>query len=84
MALYTINLISHHGAIWDADELDCDTDEEAVAFAENLSVPAFGNGYDVWQQERLVHRHRERHGRAGPSDLGDPPGAVSPALPTSP
>jgi hypothetical protein len=64
MALYTINLISHHGTVRDADELDCDTDEEAVAFAEDLNVPAFGNGYDVWQQERLVHRYREHDSRA--------------------
>jgi hypothetical protein len=84
MALYTINLISHRGTVWDADELDCDTDEEAVAFAEDLNVPASGNGYDVWQQERLVHRHRERHSRAGGSDLSDPSGAMPSALPSSP
>jgi hypothetical protein len=84
MALYTINLISHHGAVRDADELDCDTDEEAVAFAEDMNVPAFGNGYDVWQQERLVCRHRERDSRAWPSDLRNPHDAMSRALPKSP
>lgn len=47
------------GGVWDTDELDCDTDEQAVAFADDLNIPAFGNGFDVWAEDRLVHRHRE-------------------------
>jgi hypothetical protein len=59
MALYTIQLVDGRGVVWDTDELDCDTDEQAVAFADDLNVPAFGNGFDVWAKDRLVHRHRE-------------------------
>ena len=60
MALYRVQLLDGIGVVWDADEVDCDTDEQAVAFADDFSVPAFGNGFDVWNQDRLVHRHRER------------------------
>ena len=64
MALYRVNLISRRGIVWDADELDCDTDEEAVAFADDFNVPVFGAGFDVWQEQRLVHRYREPAGHA--------------------
>ncbi|MGH7073568.1 MAG: hypothetical protein ACREFD_05120 [Stellaceae bacterium] len=61
MPLYTINFIDHAGNVRDSDERDCDTDEEAIAFAHDMNVPGIGNGFDIWHQDRLVHRHR-RHG----------------------
>ena len=60
MAVYRVNFLDHSGAVRDAEELDCDSDDEAVAFADDLNVPAWGDGFDVWQRERLVLQHRER------------------------
>jgi hypothetical protein len=58
MPSYTVNFVDHGDNVWDSDELDCDTDEEAIARAHDLNVSSIGDGFDVWHRERLVHRHR--------------------------
>lgn len=58
MAIYRIHFVDHGNRSFAVHELDCALDDEAVAGAHKLDVPFIGAGFDVWQDDRLVHRHR--------------------------
>jgi hypothetical protein len=48
---YRVYFLDHKDRITDAVELDCDTDEEAIAAAEGHAT---GRKIEVWQQGRKV------------------------------
>ena len=58
MARYRIHFIDQSGKVFDAIELQRDSDEAALEEAYRLDVPSVGTGFDLWQEKRLVHRHR--------------------------
>ena len=55
---YRIHFIDRRGKVFDAIELQRDTDETAIEEAHRLDVPSVGSGFDLWHGKRLVHRHR--------------------------
>lgn len=58
MASYHVRFVDHGNNRFAVHELDCAHDDEAVDKAHQLDVPFIGAGFDVWQNDRLVHRHR--------------------------
>ena len=58
MAFYDLHFVDHADNVFDALQLEHDADEAAIAEAHRLNVRSIGNGFDIWQGRRLVHRHR--------------------------
>ena len=59
MARYRVRFLDHGENVYATHELDHDDDEAAIAAAHRLNVlPHLGVGFEVWHDERLVHRHR--------------------------
>ena len=58
MAYYNVHFVDHAGNVYDALDREHDTDEAAIDEAHRLNVPNIGNGFNLWHEHRLVHRHR--------------------------
>jgi hypothetical protein len=58
MAFYHVHFVDHADEIYATHYLSHDTDEEAIQAALNINVPSVGAGFEVWDDDRLVHRHR--------------------------
>jgi len=58
VALYRVHFVDHGGNVFDAMQLERDTDEAAIQEAHRINVPNIGAGFDVWHEWRLVHKYR--------------------------
>jgi hypothetical protein len=58
MAQYDVYFVDQASNVYDAVRLEQDTDDAAIVAAHRLNVASIGNGFDVWRERRLVHRHR--------------------------
>ncbi len=58
MAFYKVHFVNHGDHIFGVQEFERETDEAAIEHARRLDVPTIGAGFDLWHEERLVHRHR--------------------------
>jgi len=58
VAFYRVHFVDHGDNIYSTDYVETDQDEKAVAVARRLNVPSIGAGFEVWDDERLVHRQR--------------------------
>lgn len=58
MALYRVHFVDHGGNIYGTQDLEHDEDEDAIEEAHRRNVPSIGGGFEVWQDDRLIHKHR--------------------------
>ena len=59
MAFYRIHFVDHGDNIRAAHHVECDDDGEAIETGHRLNVlPSMSAGFEVWENERLIHRHR--------------------------
>lgn len=58
MALYRLHFVDHGEYVYATYDLAHDNDDEAIEAAHRMNVPSIGAGFDLWDDERLVHRHR--------------------------
>jgi hypothetical protein len=58
MALYRVNFVDHGNNVYSTHHLKHDDDDDVIANAYRMNVPSIGAGFDVWDDERLVYRHR--------------------------
>jgi len=59
MTLYWVEFVDHGDNVRSVKRIECATDAEAIEAADNINVPTFIAGFDVWEDDRLVHRHRK-------------------------
>jgi hypothetical protein len=61
MAIYTVHCVDHGDNVWHVENIECAADDEAMTEAERQfrSAP-IGAGFDLFQGERLILRHRAR------------------------
>ena len=58
MTLYHVHFFDHGDNIRSSHDLDHDNDEAAIAAAQRLNVlPHVTASFEVWEGDRLVHRH---------------------------
>ena len=58
MALYCVLFLDHGDNARGWRHIERDDDAAAIAAAHELNVlPQMNAGFEVWQDERLVHRH---------------------------
>lgn len=55
---YRINFMTHGGSTYLTADTEQDCDTTAIEYAYRINVPRIGAGFEVWDRERLVHRHR--------------------------
>jgi len=58
MALYHLHFVDHGSNVYSTHELEHDHDEDVIEAAHRLDVPWIGAGFDLWEGERFVQRHR--------------------------
>jgi len=58
MALYRVHFVDHGENVYATHYVDHDKDEDAIEAAHRIYVRGIGAGFDVWEDERLVHQHR--------------------------
>ena len=56
--LYPIEYIDHGGNIFERKFIEHEDDRAAIDQAHHWHVAGIGAGFDVWQDDRLVHKHR--------------------------
>ena len=58
MVLYRLHFVDHGDNVYATEYLEHEDDESAIEAARRMNVPSIGAGFDLWDDERLVHRHR--------------------------
>ena len=58
MAKYRVQFVDHGDNVYSTEHIEHDSDEAAIQEAHRMNVPSIGAGFYVWEDERLVHRHR--------------------------
>ena len=58
MALYRVHFVDHGNNICLTREVEHQDDAEAIEAARRMNAPSVGAGFEVWRDERLVHRYR--------------------------
>jgi hypothetical protein len=57
MALYRVHFVDHGDNVYLTRHIEHDADEAAINAAHGMNARSVGAGFEVWQDERLVHRH---------------------------
>ena len=60
MALYRVHFLDHGGNIYLTQHVDHNDDATAIEAAHRMNVLPQMGPFEVWQDERLVHRHPPR------------------------
>jgi hypothetical protein len=58
MVLYRVHFVDHGDNVYATEYPEHGDDESAIEGADRMNVPSIGTGFDHWDDERLVHRHR--------------------------
>jgi hypothetical protein len=59
MMIYRVHFVDHGNNVRSVECIERATDAEAIEAAHKMNVPTFIAGFDVWEDDRLVHRHRK-------------------------
>jgi hypothetical protein len=57
--MYRVEFVDHGDNVRGVERIERATDAEAIETAHKLNIPTFIAGFDVWQDDRLVIRHRK-------------------------
>ena len=60
MPRYECRFLDHGGNTREMQLIDAEDDGAAVTEAHQMHSPRVGAGFDLWQDERRVHSHRNR------------------------
>ena len=55
MAAYRAHFVTHGDKIFSVDHYEAEDDEEARSHTAHVLRSGIGKGYEIWQDERLVH-----------------------------
>jgi hypothetical protein len=59
MALYRVHFLDFGGNVRATHQIEHDNDEAAIQAAHRMNVlPQINGSFEVWQDDRLVHRHQ--------------------------
>lgn len=58
MPIYLVHFVDHGNNVYGTEYIEHPSDEEAIVAARRINVPSIGAGFEVWEGERLVYRHR--------------------------
>src|SRR4051812_15033696 len=61
MALYRVHFADHGDNIYFTEYHEHDSDDAVIETAMRRNAQSIGAGFEIWDDERLVHRHRNVH-----------------------
>ena len=53
---YEVRFIDFRGEVFSSQRFSADQDEGAKDYANKMLKTRFGNGHEIWDGERLVHK----------------------------
>ena len=65
MRTYWCRFLDAGGHVYGAEKLEAEDDAAAIAKARIIHAHGIGNGYEIWDGQRRIHR--ETHRRATPT-----------------
>jgi hypothetical protein len=57
--IYRVEFVDYGDNVRDVERLERATDAEAIEGAHKMNIPTFIAGFDVWEEDRLIHRYRK-------------------------
>ena len=57
--IYRVQFVDHGNNVRGVERIERATDVEAIEAAHKMNVPTFIAGFDVWEDDRLIHRYRK-------------------------
>jgi glyoxylase-like metal-dependent hydrolase (beta-lactamase superfamily II) len=60
MGLYRAHFVNHADHIFGVSHFDAEHDEAAIAHARQVFRSGIGKGYEIWHEDRLVHKQTHR------------------------
>ena len=58
MTFYSVHFVDHGDNIYLTQRIEQQDDVEAIEAARRMNGPYIGAGFELWQDDRLVHRYR--------------------------
>ena len=58
MALYRVHFVDHGDNVYLTQHMEHQDDADAIEAALRMNAPGIGAGFELWHDDRLVHRHR--------------------------
>ena len=59
--MYRVEFVDYGDNVRGVERIERASAAEAIEAAQKMNVPTFIAGFDVWEEDRLVHRHRKYH-----------------------
>ncbi len=56
--VYQVHFVDHGDNVYATEHVEHASDEEAIKTAHRMNIRSIGGGFEVWEGERLVVRHR--------------------------
>ena len=69
---YSAHFVDYRDYVFAVAVFEFDNDDQAIAHAHRIDVPGIATGFDVWNENRPIYRHRQQ-GRSAAH--GSPQGA---------
>ena len=58
MTRYQCLFVNHAGEVFGSEFIEAESDTDAIETASTLFRNGIGNGFELWQGDRLVHARR--------------------------
>lgn len=58
MAVYRVDFVDHGNNVYAIEHMEQDADRTVIEEVHRRNAHGIGAGFDIWDGERLVHRHR--------------------------
>jgi hypothetical protein len=55
---YSAHFVDHRDNVFAVAVFEFDNDDQAIAHAHRIDVPSIAAGFDVWNENRPIYRHR--------------------------
>ncbi len=59
MAVYRVHFVDHGENVYATEHVEHDNEEALIEETRRRHTHGIGAGFDIWEGDRLVHRHRK-------------------------
>ncbi len=59
MPMYRVYFVDHSGNVYASENVRHDDEKELIELLSRRNAHGIGAGFDGWEDDRLVHRHRK-------------------------
>ncbi len=59
MASYRVHFVDHGNNVYATEHVEHDDEQAIIEILRRRNAHGIGAGFDIWEGDRLVHRHRK-------------------------